>query len=225
LHIAADAGKPEPTFQIVGLVKDTKYRELREAFLPIAFFPVSQDERVGPSATFVTRIAGAPGPAISQAKLAITKVDPSIGIEFHTFAAQLQNSLLRERLMATLSTGFGLLAAIVATLGLYGVIAYMVAQRRNEIGVRIALGASRANVIRLILHEAILLLGLGLVFGIILALWAGKTAASLLFGLQSQDGISLACAAVLLATVALTASYLPARRAAALNPTVALRSE
>jgi putative ABC transport system permease protein len=225
LHVAADSGKPEPAFQIVGLVKDTKYQELREKFLPIAFFPVTQKESLGSSATFAVRLVGAPGPAINQAKLAVTKLDSSIGIEFRAFSAQLQNSLLRERLMATLSASFGFLAGLVAMLGLYGVIAYMVAHRRNEIGVRLALGASRANVIRLILREAVLLLGFGLAFGTILALWAGKAAASLLFGLQPQDITSLSCAAALLVTVALVASYLPARRAASLDPTVALRSE
>ena len=149
----------------------------------------------------------------------------AIGIDFRPLSAQLNDSLLRDRLMAALSGGFGFLAGLLATLGLYGVVAYMVAQRSNEIGVRIALGASRSRVIRLILREAMLLLSAGLTVGVMLALWAGRAAAALLFGLQPHDAISLIAASLLLTTIALIASYLPARRAAGLNPMSALRSE
>jgi hypothetical protein len=224
-HLEAEAGKPEPLFQIVGLVRNTKYYELREDFKPLAFFPVAQDENPGPGATFVLRMAGSPGRLLNAAKTTVAVISSSIGIEFKSFSAQLQESLLRERLMATLSGGFGFLAGLLATLGLYGVMAYMVARRRNEIGVRIALGADRARVIRLVLREAILLLGAGLTAGVILALWAGRAAATLLFGLQPHDAVSLVAAIVLLATITLIASYVPARRAAALDPMAALRDE
>jgi putative ABC transport system permease protein len=173
----------------------------------------------------VLRIAGSPGQLMKAAKTTIMAKTPSIGIEFRSFSAQLQESLLRERLMATLSGAFGFLAGLLATLGLYGVIAYMVARRRNEIGVRIALGADRARVIRLVLSEAVLLLAVGLVAGIVLALWAGRAAATLLFGLQAHDVVSLVAASMLLATITLIASYVPARRAAALDPMAALRDE
>jgi putative ABC transport system permease protein len=224
-HLEAEAGKPEPLFQIVGLVRNTKYYELREDFKPLAFFPVAQDENPGPGATFVLRMADSPGRLMNAAKTTVAAMNSSIGIEFKSFSAQLQESLLRERLMATLSGGFGFLAGLLATLGLYGVIAYMVARRRNEIGVRIALGADRARVIRLVLREAILLLAVGLVAGVVLALWAGRAAATLLFGLQPHDVVSLVAASVLLATITLVASYVPARRAAALDPMAALRDE
>jgi predicted permease len=224
-HLEAAAGQPEPLFQIVGLVESTKYHELREDFKPIAFFPIAQDESPGPDATFVLRIAGPLAPLMSSAKAAIVAMSPSIGIEFRPFSAQLEESLLREQLMATLSGGFGFLAGLLATLGLYGVMAYMVARRRGEIGVRIALGADRGGVIRLVLREAILLVGIGLAIGCVLALWAGKAAATLLFGLQPHDALSLIAATTLLATIALIASYVPARRAAALDPMTALRNE
>jgi predicted permease len=155
-HLEAEAGKPEPLFQIVGLVRNTKYYELREDFLPIAFFPTTQDEDPGPGATFVLRVVGSSGGLTSAVKMTLAKFSPAIGIQFQSFSAQVEESLLRERLMATLSGGFGLLAGLLATLGLYGVIAYMVARRRNEIGVRIALGADRSQVIRLVLREALL---------------------------------------------------------------------
>ena len=138
---------------------------------------------------------------------------------------QLEESLLRERLMATLSGGFGFLAGLLATLGLYGVISYMVARRRKEIGVRVALGADRGRVIRLVLREAVLLLMVGLGIGALLAFWAGRAAATLLFGLKPYDPVSILGAMVALSIVALASSFLPARRAAAVEPMVALRDE
>jgi ABC-type antimicrobial peptide transport system permease subunit len=221
----AEAGKPEPLIQIVGLVKNTKYYELREDFLPIGFFPILQDDDPGPGATFVLRVFGSPGGLMNSVKTAVTTVNPAIGMEFRSFSAQLQDSLLRERLMAMLSGGFGVLAGLLATLGLYGVISYMVARRRNEIGVRIALGADRSSVIRLVLREAMLLLVVGLTAGVLIALWAGRAASALLFGLQPYDPISMGAAIALLTAIAMAASYAPARRAAAIEPMVALRDE
>jgi predicted permease len=224
-HTAADAGKPEPVFQIVGLVRDSKYHNLREPFQPIVNIAIAQSERPSPEAMFIVRIAGSPGSFISGARQTVAAMNPSIGIEFKEFSAQLQDSLLRERLMATLSGGFGLLAGVLATLGLYGVISYMVAQRRNEIGIRMALGASRANVVRMVLREASLLLCCGLAFGTVLSFWAGQAAAELLFGLQPHDATSMLSASVSLSIIALLASYLPARRAGLGDPMSALRSE
>jgi predicted permease len=224
-HLEAEAGKPEPLIQIVGLVKNTKYYELREDFLPIGFFPAMQEDDPGPGATFVLRIAGSPGALLKSVRSSIAGVSPAIGLEFRSFSAQIQESLLRERLMAILSGGFGLLAGLLATLGLYGVISYMVARRRNEIGVRIALGADRGSVVRLVLREATLLLGVGLTAGVVIALWAGRAAATLLFGLQPYDPISMVAAIALLTVIAMAASYAPARRAAALEPMIALRDE
>jgi len=224
-HQEAEAGKPEPLIQIVGLVKNTKYYELREDFKPIGFVPIAQDDDPGPGATFVLRMAGSPGALMSAVKTSVASVSPAMGIEFRPLSAQLQDSLLRDRLMAALSAGFGLLAGLLATLGLYSVIAYMVARRQNEIGVRMALGAGRSQVIRLVLREAMLLLAVGLLAGIVIALWAGRAAATLLFGLRPYDPISLVAAIALLSAIAMAASYAPARRAAALEPMIALRDE
>ena len=128
-------------------------------------------------------------------------------------------------LMAALAGAFGLLAGTLAVLGLYGVVAYMVARRRNEIGVRIALGAGRGRVIGLVLKEAALLLAIGLAVGVGLSLWAARAATSMLYGLKPYDPVTLGGAVLLLATVALIASYAPARRAAGLDPMDALREE
>jgi ABC-type antimicrobial peptide transport system permease subunit len=127
--------------------------------------------------------------------------------------------------MATLSGAFGLLAGILATVGLYGVIAYMVERRRNEIGVRMALGANQGRVIWLVLREAGGLVIAGLVVGAGLALWAGRAAESMLFGLKAYDPVTMAAGMTLLAAVALAATYAPARRASRLDPMIALRDE
>jgi putative ABC transport system permease protein len=224
-HVVASAGKPDPMYQIIGVVKNTKYHELKEEFVPIAFFPIEQDDDPGAGATFVLRTKGSVGGAMAAVKSAVAEVSPAIDIQFRSFSTQLQESLLRERLMATLSGGFGLLAGSLATLGLYGVIAYMVARRRNEIGLRIALGADSGRVIRMILREAGLMLAVGLVAGAILALWLGQAAATLLYGLKPYDPVTMLAAMALLTVVALAASYGPARRAAAVEPMTALREE
>ena len=220
-----ERGKQEPLYQIVGLVRNTKYYQLREDFLPIGFFPVAQNDDPRAGVRFVLRVTGSVGEVMRQVKTAVAEVNPGIGIEFTLLSNQLQESLLRERLMATLSGGFGFLAGLLATLGLYGVISYMVARRRKEIGVRIALGADRGRVIRLVLREAAMLLAVGLGIGALLAFWAGRTASTLLFGLKPHDPISMLAAMALLSAVALASSFLPARRAAAVEPMVALRDE
>jgi len=133
--------------------------------------------------------------------------------------------MLRERLMATLTSFFGALALSIAVLGLYGVISYMVARRRNEIGIRMALGAGRADVVGMILREAASLVGVGLAAGIPLTLAATRVVGSILYNLKPNDPATIAAAAAGLAGIALAASYLPARRAAGLDPMLALREE
>jgi predicted permease len=224
-HLEAEAGKPEPLFQIVGLVKNTKYYDISEDFRALGFFPTAQGEDPGPGSNFVIRVSGSPGAVINSTKAAIAEISPTIAFEFKSFSKQLEESLLRERLMATLSGAFGILAVALATVGLYGVISYLVTRRRSEIGIRIALGADRGRVIFLVLREAMLLLGIGVVVGVVISVWVGRTAATLLYGLKPYDPVSLIGACLLLAGIALAASYVPARRAAALEPMVALRDE
>lgn len=220
------AGKPDPIYEVAGVVRNTKYYELREDFLPIAFYPMAQDDDPGgPNASFMVRSSVGAGELMRSIKAGVAQVHPGIGLEFHRLADRIQESLLRDRLMAILAGSFGVLAGLLATLGLYGVIGYMVARRRNEIGVRVALGADRGRVVRLVLREAVLLLALGLATGTGLALWAGRAAGALLFGLKPYDPQTLAAAVVLLAAVALLASYLPALRASRLQPMTALRED
>lgn len=224
-HMEADSGKPEPVYQIIGLVQNTKYYQLREDFLPIGFLSMGQEDTPPPFATFMLRIQGPPGEVMNRVKAAVAEVSPLMGLEFRSFSSQIDESLLRERLMATLSLGFGLLAGTLATLGLYGVIAYMVARRRSEIGVRMALGADRGRVIALVLREAATLIAAGLAIGGLLAVWTGRTAATLLYEVKPYDAISIAGSAALLTLVAMAAAFVPARRAAAVDPMNALREE
>jgi predicted lysophospholipase L1 biosynthesis ABC-type transport system permease subunit len=218
-------GEPDQVFEIVGLVKDTKYQSLREAPTPIAFLAAGQEQRPGPFVRFAVRSAVPLPAAVATLKRAIGEVNPEISIEFQALQTQIRNSLVRERLMATLSSFFGLLAGMLASIGLYGVLSYMVTRRRNEIGIRIALGADRRAITRMILAEAGLLLFLGLLLGTGMALLATRAAGAMLFGLQPHDPLTIVMAAAALSTVALVASYWPARRAAGLEPMAALREE
>jgi putative ABC transport system permease protein len=224
-HLEMGAGKPEPLFQIVGLVRNTKYYDLKEEFKPLAFFPVAQDEHPGPGMNIVLRMRGSPSSIIRGAKTAIAGVSSSISLRVKPLSAQLSDSMLGERAMAILSGAFGALATALATLGLYGVMSYMVTRRRKEIGVRMALGADKRSVVELVLKEAILLLVVGLAAGVALSLWTAQLAQKLLFGVQPRDALSLASAVSLLSAIAMLAAYIPARRAAAADPMAAVRIE
>jgi len=223
--LEGDKGQPDHLYEVVGMVRNTKYRELREDFAAVAFFPDTQDTRPGQYANIVIRADMPLSALVAAVKRNIAEMSPDIDLQFHPFKAQILDGLLRERLMATLSGFFGALAGILAVIGLYGVISYMVARRTNEIGIRMALGANGGGIVRLILREALLLLGIGLVVGTGLALAAARTASSMLFGLKPYDPATLAFAITTLALVAIAASYIPARRAAGVDPMVALREE
>ena len=214
-----------PTYQIVGLVKDAKYTDLREEFRPIAFVAATQDAKPEPYMQVVVR-SGAPLAALTrEIGAVVAQAHPAAILQYQTMNTVIRESLLRERLMATLSGFFGLLAVLLATIGLYGVMSYMVERRRNEIGIRIALGADRSAVVAMVMREAATLLAVGIVVGSVAAIVAARWASTLLFGLHPGDPATLATACASLALVAAVASFVPARRAARLEPTVALREE
>ena len=222
----ATPSDPEMSFEIVGLVGDTKYRDIRKGFEPIAYLGTSQDTRFTNWSVQVLIRSNTPVAVLTpKVREAVKQINPAISAEFELFQTTIQNGLVRERLMATLSGFFGLLAALLATVGLYGVMSYTVVRRTNEIGIRMTLGAAREQILVMVLREAGLLLTAGLIAGVLLALAGGEAARTLIFGLQPHDPVTLAAAAVLLGAVALGASYLPARRATKLDPMVALRYE
>jgi putative ABC transport system permease protein len=217
--------KPEKLFQIVGLVKDTKYGDLREDFSPVVFLAKGQDGDPNLDLRIVIRSDEPLIDLVPAVKHAITTMDRAIVIDFSVLKTRIRESLLRERLMALLAGFFGILAAVLAMIGLYGVVSYMVARRRNEIGVRVALGANPRQIVGMILGESASLLGIGLGIGLVLAIAAGSAARALLFGLRPSDPTTLAFALASLAAIALAASLLPAQRAAGLDPMTALHDE
>jgi putative ABC transport system permease protein len=218
-------GKPNKVFRIVGLVGNTKYRELREDLIPIVFVSEYQIADPGTDSTFLIRSNESPSALIASLKDTAARTSPQIVLNFSVFRTSVLEKLTRERLMATLSGFYGILAAILAMVGIYGIISYMVVRRRNEIGVRIALGAGKASILSMILREALALLAIGLVAGIALAIATGGAARAMLFGLKPVDPVSLLLAAAGLTIIAVAASVLPAARAAAVDPMQVLREE
>ena len=218
--------EPETVYEVVGLVRDAKYSDLRQEFQPVAFTTSAQASRPSEAAQFLIRSnAISPAALAPSVKRAVGEVSPEIDIVFRVFKDEVDASILRERLMATLSGAFGLLALLLACVGLYGVMSYGVAGRTNEIGIRMALGASGRDVQRLVLREAAVLVGVGVGLGLPAALLAARLAAGLLYGVTPADPVSVSLAVLLLAAVAALACYVPARRATKVDPMVALRYE
>jgi putative ABC transport system permease protein len=178
------------------------------------------------SLTFEVRVAaGSPTALISAVKSAIGDVNRDVSLQFKSLAVQIDESLARERLLATLSGFFGGLALVLAMIGLYGVMSYNVARRRNEIGIRMALGAEQSRVLRMVLGEVTILIGVGLAIGLGAAAATTRFVESFLYGMKPNDPWTLSLAAVALAVVAALAGFLPARRASRLDPMTALREE
>jgi putative ABC transport system permease protein len=221
----ADAGETDPVYQVVGVVKNTKYSGLREGNQPIAFLPFKREGDTLDELSFVIRSRGAFHAVMAGVQREMAKIDPGLLVEYHVLDEQIEQSVMRERLMANLSGAFGLLAALLSTLGLYGVMSYMVARRRTEIGVRMALGAETRDILALIFGEAGRLLLIGLAVGLLGSFAVSRYAESLLFGLQPNDAMTLAIGCGLLAATGIVAALIPARRAARLDAAVVLRDE
>jgi predicted permease len=219
------SAKPDQNYQVIGVVKDTKYYELREDPVPIVYFSFTQANGPEESSTLMIRSNESLRSLISGLKHAANDMNPSMVLNFSALKPQIREGLLRERLMATLSGFFGAVAAILAAVGLYGVISYMVACRRSEIGVRLALGANRVDILQMILGEAATLLALGLAVGTGLAMALGRAAASMLYGMTPRDPFTLVAAIATMAVIGLAASLWPAQRAATLHPMACLREE
>jgi putative ABC transport system permease protein len=195
--------------------------------VPIMYFARAQSDQplLFSGLRFLIRSRGGLAGVLHSVKDTVVGVNPEINIQFKVLRTQIHDSLLQDELMATLCGFFGGLALLLAAVGLYGVISYSVAQRTNEIGIRMALGSQRAAVVRLILGEVAILIGIGLFVGLGLTLAGSKAASSLLFGLKPRDPLTLALTLLILAAIGFAASFLPARRASGLDPLVALRYE
>ena len=220
--------------EIVGVVRDGKYKDVREEprnVVAVRGEPpnvvyVPFEQSVVEQMTLYVRTVGDPAKVTSAIRREVQSVDANVPIcKVRTLEAQLDESLSQERLVATLSSWFGTFALLLAAIGLYGVLAYSVTRRTNEIGLRMALGAERGGVIWMVVREALLLVGTGIAIGVPLALALARSVSSLLYGLKPTDSLTISTAVVLLFAVAATASYLPARRASHVDPMVALRYE
>ncbi len=210
---------------IVGLVRDAKYSEVKDTIPPVFFRPYRQDTTVG-SITFYARTKLDPSQLVGTVRSVIKKLDPNLPVEeLKTLPQQVRENVFLDRMISTLSASFALLATLLAAVGLYGVLAYTVAQRTREIGVRMALGADSGRVRLMVLRQVGLMTLIGGVIGIAGALALGRAARSLLYELEGHDPVVVVLAAVSLALVAFIAGYIPALRASKVNPMQALRYE
>src|SRR5215213_152018 len=212
------------TIEVIGVVKDAKYGNLKEQFRPMAFYPYTQVPEV--LGNLVVRFSGPASAVVPQVRETIKQINRNLPVDdVVSLSDHIGRSLVQQKLIARLASFFGLLALLLACVGLYGVMSYGVARRTNEIGIRMALGAQGRSVLWLVLREALVLVVIGLVVGVLASLAATKTAASLLYELKPNDPVTIALATLLLAAVAAVAGYVPARRAARVDPMVALREE
>ena len=210
--------------EVVGVVKDAKYQNLGERPFPAAYFPYTQ--HVQYLNDFEVRYSGNPEVTIAEVRQAISQIDHSLPVAYTgTMVEQVDRSLAGQSLIARLSAFFGLLAAFLACIGIYGLAAYAVTRRTNEIGIRMALGAEASGVLWMVMHESLTLAALGVAIGIPVSLAAARLIASALYGLKTTDPATIALAALVMIAVAALAAYLPARRASKVDPMVALRYE
>jgi len=210
--------------QVVGVVRDAKYMGLQEKQQPAAFYPHAQHWSI--VGNFAVRLSGDPKLAIPAIRKAIADVDPNLPVaDFTTLEEVVNRSLASPRLVAELSSAFGALAALLASIGIYGVMSYAIVRRTNEFGVRMALGARRGDVQWMVLRETLRLVLVGVGAGLMLALILNRLMTSILFGLGPADPLAIGAAAALMIAVAILAGWIPARRATRIDPTVALRYE
>jgi len=211
--------------EIVGVVKDAKHTGVRQEIVRTTFTPYLQES--DPDAmTFYVRTWQSPESAESTIRRALQTLDSKLVLHtLRTMQEQIDDNLTAERVIAILASSFGVLAVLMAAVGLYGVLAYSTLQRTREIGIRIALGAARASVMRMVLVEVLWLAGISLAVALPASLLLTRAARSQLFGISSSDPLTLVVVTLLVAAVALASALLPARRAARTDPMVALRYE
>ena len=225
-HFAFGSGNGvHPNIEIVGLVKDSKNTDLRQEIRPLVYIPYAQDTHQG-NASFYVRTNVEPTAMASTLRKTVQSADANLPVfDLKTLDQELDEIAFSERLLTFFSLCLGVLAALLAAIGLYGVMAYMVSRRTREIGIRMALGATQQNVAWLVLRENVRISAAGLVIGLVAAVAVGKLIESQLFGVKASNPLVFLTAAVMLSAVAFLAGWLPARRAAAVDPMVALRHE
>jgi predicted permease len=214
-----------PGSEIVGVVKDSKYRQVTEPAMPTAYYPLAQRGMMG-QVTVAVRAIGNPTVLLPEIQRAARELDPDMPLQKPmTEAAQFEESYLTPRLFSRLAVGFGLLAAFLVATGIYGTLAYRVQRRRTEIGVRMAVGATRATVLGMVLRESLWIALAGFAVGLPLCFAVSRMLRTQVYGVDALDPISFLVAMALTLLIVLGAALLPARRAASVNPTETLRSE
>jgi predicted permease len=223
-RMAEGLGRSDLDMEIVGLVRDASYSQVKGNPPPMYFTPWRQSQAGG--LTFYIRTATAPGPVMEAVPVVVRRLDSDLPVQYlNTVRAQLNENVFLDRMIGTLTAAFAALATLLAGMGLFGVMAYTVAERTREIGLRMALGAEAAQVRRMVLGQAARMVLVGGAIGLVAALALGRAARSLLYGVAGHDPAVVAGGAFVLAAVALVAGYLPARRAANVDPMAALRGE
>lgn len=221
---------PVPDVEIIGVVGDARYHDLRKAAWDTAYLPFRQFFPLGARTlaerTLLVRTTGEPKTLIAAVRREVQALDKDLPIyDAKTFSERINELLIQEHLIATLSSFFGILALLLASIGLYGTMAYTVTRRTGEIGIRIALGAQPKDVLWMVLRETILLVLIGVAIGVPAALAMSRLVSSFLFGLTPRDPATIGIATLLLIAIGMLAGYLPARRASRIDPMIALRYE
>jgi predicted permease len=224
-RIGVNSSNNELNTEIVGVARDAKYSEVKDPVPPLFFLPYRQDDRIG-SMSYYVRTSLAPEQMLQNIHRVVATVDSNLPVEnLRTMEQQVQDNISLDRMISTMSAGFALLATVLAAVGLYGVLAYTVAQRTREIGLRMALGAAPGRVRAMVLRQVGVMTIIGGTIGLLAAVWAGRMAQAILYEMEGHDPFVLAGSMVLLALVALGAGLLPAIRASRIDPMRALRYE
>ncbi|MEO8032649.1 MAG: ABC transporter permease [Gemmatimonadota bacterium] len=225
-YMSANGGnKDSLDILIVGLARDAKYSQVKDSVPALFFTPIPQDANIG-SLSFYVKTSLPPSSMVHDIPAIMKRLDPGLPVEdLKTMPQQVKENVALDRMISILSAAFGVLATLLAAIGLYGVLAYTVAQRTREIGVRMALGADAAAVRLMVLKQVGTMMLIGGLVGVVAAIGLGRAARSLLFGLQGHDPVVFAASVLVLVFVALGAGYIPARRASRVDPMNALRYE
>src|SRR5262249_24427209 len=218
-------GKAKQSLSIVGVVKDGKHSSVHDPFVPIFYTPIFQDHEPGSVGVYI-RTQQAPEDATSAVRTAVAQIDSKLVVDsLQSLNTGINFTLTSERLLSFLASSFGIVAAFLTAIGLYGVLAYSIAQRTREIGVRMALGATRATVVKMVLSEVLIMTGCSVAIAIPLSLLLGSVVKNQRYGVSYQAPATLFGVVIAIGAVALVAASVPARRAVQVQPITALRYE
>ncbi len=217
---------PRTSVEIVGVVKPAELTDIHSELRPKAYYAYAQDPKYLDMMFFEVRAQGPPSAVISELRDTVHQADPALPLmNLKTQAEETSDALSQERLFARLTTVFGLLALLLAMIGLYGTMAYSVTRKTHEIGIRMALGAKPADVLGMVIRQGITLTLIGVAIGVLVALGVTRLISSMIFGVTPYDPVTFITVAVVLVAVAFLACYIPARRAMRVDPMIALRYE